>query len=74
MASSIAAGLRFKFLRVGNRTGKLGKLTIENTGTFYIVPKAAPATCARGELNVTTAGLLQVCSNTNTWTTVGTQV
>lgn len=44
-------------------TGKL-----RSFGTMYIDPKANPATCTKGEMNIGTDGKLYVCSATNTWT------
>lgn len=67
MASSLAEGLVHRFLRVAS------KLTILSTGRLQIVPKANPATCKKGELNVGTDGKLYVCSADDTWTVVGTQ-
>ena len=74
MASSLVSGFMLKFLRIGNRTGKVGRLTILKTGTLQFVDKANPATCVKGELNVAVDGKLYVCSATNVWTVVGTQV
>lgn len=43
-------------------------------GIAHIIPKVNPVNCRVGDLNVTTAGQLYVCSAINVWTLVGSQV
>jgi hypothetical protein len=76
MPSSLNLGMLLHALRVGNdgrNSTQLGALTITAKGKLSLTPKANPATCVKGDLNVDTSGVLQVCSATNTWTKVGTQ-
>lgn len=74
MPSSLNVGVRQKFERVGKLFTVMSGATAQVDGTIRITPKANPGTCTKGDLNVDTSGRLQVCSATNTWTTVGTQV
>lgn len=74
MPSSLNLGMLIHALRVGNdgrNSTKLGKLTITGKGGLFFTPKANPATCAIGDLNVNAAGVPQFCSASNTWTPFG---
>jgi hypothetical protein len=87
MPSSASAGGLLHFLRIGQGAkNSSGKLTIQSSGIlqndgsavingkFQFTPKAAPATCAVGELYVSSVDQkLRLCTATNTWTVVGTQ-
>jgi hypothetical protein len=67
MPSSLVSGPLDKLIRIAQ------ELTIKATARLLIEPKANPATCTKGELNVATDGKLYICSATNTWTVVGSQ-
>lgn len=74
MPSSLNLGMLIHALRVGNdgrNSTKLGKLTITGKGGLFFTPKANPATCAIGDLNVNAAGVPQFCSASNTWSSMG---
>lgn len=52
-----------------------GTQTVNASGRFLFVPQALPGTCTVGEVTVNSTGnKLAICTASNTWTTVGTQV
>lgn len=74
MGSSLNVGPLFRGIRVGNEgrnSSLLAKLTITAKGLLHLTPKANPSTCTLGDVNVNAAGVLQYCSASNTWSSVG---
>lgn len=64
-----------RFMKLGSAAVAQVKALVasETAAGVFITPKANPATCTKGALNVDASGDLNVCSATNTWTVVGTQ-
>jgi hypothetical protein len=50
------------------------QVTYQSGAKVRYVPRANPGTCVQGEVGVDATGRFVVCSATNTWTVVGTQV
>ena len=78
MGTSLNAGPIWRNLRVAAK-GKIrmlagSTLQFDYTSRLALAPGTLPATCAKGELAVDTAGILYIATATNTWTKVGVQV
>ena len=73
MPSNLVSGFLHKRFRVSQLFHLMADGVLLVDGTLRLTPKENPETCTVGDLNISEANELNVCTAADTWTVVGTQ-